>query len=127
MEKITILYVEDDKINALVVKKLLGRFFETIDVVTDGEKCLEQVKKKHYDLILMDINLGEGKMDGIQTMQALRLLPDYRQVPIFAVTSYAMPEDPQRFLDLGFDAYYAKPINAQELAKGISQTLSISR
>jgi CheY-like chemotaxis protein len=109
-----LLYVEDDAINAFVLRKLLHGVF-SIDHVFDGESCMEQVAGKSFDAILMDINLGKGKMDGVQTLHKLRELQ--RPVPfiIIAVTSYALPEDRERFLQEGFDAYMPKPLNRQEL------------
>ncbi len=113
-----ILYVEDDKINAFVLTKLLENQFE-IAVVPDGEKCLSQVQQEQYDLILMDINLGRGKMDGVQTMQKLKQMPTYQNTPVFAVTSYANPGDQEKFLHQGFDAYFSKPVDKGQIVEVI--------
>ena len=56
----------------------------------------------------MDINLGEDTLDGIQTMNKIREMPDRQSMKIFAIT-YAMPDDKDRFLNLGFDQYFSKP------------------
>jgi len=109
-----ILYVEDDAINALVVKKLLNNTFN-ITHVPDGESCMSLVSQRYFDAILMDINLGRGKMDGVETLHKLR--EETRQAPyiVIAVTSYALPEDRERFLQEGFDEYMAKPVERQRL------------
>src|SRR5690242_17793714 len=104
----SILYVEDDAINALVVRKLLNGVFD-ITHVFDGEACMQRVAEQHYDAILMDINLGKGKMDGVQTLHRLRTLQKPQSFVVIAVTSYALPEDRERFLQEGFDDYMAKP------------------
>ena len=110
----SILYVEDDAINALVVKKLLKNVFD-VTHVADGEACMTMVAESSFDAILMDINLGKGKMDGVQTLHKLR--EEVRSHPyiVIAVTSYALPEDRERFLLEGFDEYMAKPVDRLKL------------
>ncbi|HZY78295.1 MAG TPA: response regulator [Cyclobacteriaceae bacterium] len=104
-----LLYVEDDPINALVLKKLLAHHYST-EHVEDGETCLTLLEKENFDLVLMDINLGRGKMDGVQTMKKIKLLPAFKSLPVVAITSYAMPEDKERFLLQGFNGYLQKPV-----------------
>lgn len=104
-----LLYVEDDPINALVIKKLLAQHYST-EHVEDGETCLEVLEKQPFDLVLMDINLGNGKMDGVQTMKKIKAMPVFENLPIVAITSYAMPEDRDRFLGEGFNGYLSKPV-----------------
>jgi CheY-like chemotaxis protein len=105
-----LLYVEDDPINALVLKRLLANHYST-EHVEDGETCLNLLETETFDLILMDINLGRGKMDGVQTMKKIKQLPGFNGLPIIAITSYAMPEDKERFLDEGFNGYLSKPVD----------------
>jgi CheY-like chemotaxis protein len=114
-----ILYVEDDPINAFVILKLLATDFH-VSHVPDGETCLTLIQEEQFDCILMDINLGKGKMDGIQAMKKVRELAPYKTVPIFALTSYAMPEDEKRFLSDGFDFYLSKPIERRVLIQHIN-------
>ncbi|HTF16556.1 MAG TPA: response regulator [Chryseolinea sp.] len=117
-----LLYVEDDAINALVLKKLLGGLFNVTHVF-DGESCMQLVDERSFDAILMDINLGKGKMDGVQTLHKLRELQRSGPFIIIAVTSYALPEDRERFLQEGFDAYMPKPLNRLELIALLNQYL----
>lgn len=117
-----ILYVEDDAINALVMQKLLKAEFEVIHSV-DGETCLEMLARENFDLILMDINLGKGKMDGVETMHQIKANPKTSRLKVISVTSYALPEDKDRFLKEGFDAYIPKPVDRQMLIRTIHQYL----
>ena len=103
------MYVEDDPINALVITKLLAHHYTT-EHVEDGETCLNVLGKEQYDLILMDINLGRGKMDGVETMKKIKSQAVFENLPIVAFTSYAMPEDRDRFLGEGFNGYLSKPV-----------------
>lgn len=109
-----VLYVEDDAINALVVKKFLNNGFNVTHVF-DGEACMKAVAEGSFDVILMDINLGKGKMDGVETLHQLRAQSRPKPYVVIAVTSYALPEDRERFLQEGFDAYLAKPVDRKEL------------
>lgn len=118
-----VLYVEDDAINALVVKKLLEKDFNVVNV-TDGESCLELIRKEKFDIILMDINLGSGKMDGVETMKHIKRMESYRSTPIIVITSYAMPGDRRRFLKEGFDFYFEKPIERHALIQQINWFLN---
>ena len=67
-----------------------------------------------FDLVLLDINLGQGP-NGADVLRELRAMPAYQDVPIVAVTAYALPGDRERFLGMGFTDYLAKPFNADEL------------
>jgi len=115
-----ILYVEDDAINALVISKLLKGVFN-ITHVFDGETCMHHVEQTAFDAILMDINLGRGKMDGVETLHKIRAIHQHDAMKIIAVTSYALPEDRDRFLLEGFDAYMSKPVDRTELIAMLNQ------
>lgn len=117
-----ILYVEDDAINALVMSKLLKGIYSVTHVV-DGEACMEQLDQTSFDAILMDINLGRGKMDGVETLHKIRELRQHEFIKVIAVTSYALPEDRERFLLEGFDAYMPKPVDRSELIALLNQFL----
>jgi len=115
-----ILYVEDDAINVLVMQRLLKDHFEVVHV-PDGESCLFLLETEAFALILMDINLGNGKMDGVETLHRIRGNEKIQNAKVITVTSYAMPEDENRFLREGFDAYLAKPLNRHILLRTILQ------
>lgn len=108
-----ILTVEDNDINAMLMDRLLSESTFPIEhsIAENGEEALEKTASDSYDLILMDINLGDGLMDGVEVMQTLRKIDEYKSVPIFAVTCYALPGDKERFLEQGFDEYISKPID----------------
>jgi two-component system, cell cycle response regulator DivK len=118
-----VLYVEDDPINALVMQKLLKKHFEVIHS-PDGETCLSMLNTETFALILMDINLGRGKMDGVETLHQIRANPRTNKMIVITVTSYALPEDRDRFLREGFDDYLSKPVEQKLLLKTISQYLA---
>lgn len=107
-----ILYVEDDPINAYVLQKMLSNF--TIDIAKNGEEGMLLSAENEYDLVLMDINLGDPEKDGVYYLKELRKTK-YHNKPIVAVTAYAMSGDRERFMDAGFDEYFSKPIEKLRL------------
>ncbi len=117
-----ILYVEDDAINAFVVIKLLGKDY-SVTHCEDGESGIQLLAKEKIDLVLMDINLGRGKMDGIETMKRIKSILNFKSLPVLAVTSYALPEDKGRFLAEGFNDYIPKPVDRGTLLKHIQKFL----
>lgn len=118
--------MEDDRINALVVSKFLEPQFE-VDLAVDGESGIKQCKEKKYDLILMDINLGPDKTNGVETLKILRQIDHCAPIPCVAFTAYALPEDEGYYLNEGFDLYLAKPADKQKLIAVVEQGLKLGK
>ena len=114
--------MEDDEINALVMQKLLEKEFE-IHLAHDGPDCLEKIRQQQFDLILMDVNLGNGYLDGVEVMHHVKSVPGYGDIPVVAVTSFAMQNDKEKFLKAGFNDYLAKPIEKHKVFQLIHQIL----
>jgi two-component system cell cycle response regulator DivK len=95
----------------------MSKYFKDQDFATvaSGEEALELLKEAEFDAFLVDINLGRGHMDGVEFLTHLRAHDTQASKPAFAVTAYAMPTDKEKYLSLGFDAYFAKPVNLSEL------------
>ncbi|GAA0724054.1 hypothetical protein GCM10009430_28200 [Aquimarina litoralis] len=119
-----ILYVEDNKINAMVMNKMLTKNASNVVIAENGPSALEIVKKSSLDLILVDINLGLNQMDGCELLKRFKKLELLKNTPIYAVTAYAMPGDAQKFLKLGFDKYFSKPVNFEKLLSAIAKVQS---
>lgn len=86
----------------------------------DMKTAMQLAGKISFDVILMDINLGEATT-GVDVLHALRKMPRYANTPIVAVTAYALPGDRERFLADGFDAYIGKPFAKQQLVRMLEQ------
>lgn len=110
-KKLSILLVEDDKINQMVTVSLIEKQGHTIDLANNGVEAVQKVKDKSYDLILMDIQMPE--MDGIEATHHIRTYEFNRNqhTPIIAVTAYAVQGDRERFLEAGMDDYISKPLD----------------
>ncbi|MGN7613453.1 response regulator [Magnetococcales bacterium HHB-1] len=78
-----------------------------VTVANDGQQAVEAVKKQTFDVVLMDIQMPV--MDGYEATQAIRALPDYKALPIIAMTAHAMAGDREKCLDKGMDDHVPKP------------------
>ncbi|MHA7059401.1 response regulator [Aquimarina sp. M1] len=116
-----ILYVEDNKINAMVMNKMLSKNASNVMIAENGPTALKIVKQSTLDLILVDINLGLNQMDGCELLKRFKKIDGLKNIPIYAVTAYAMPGDPQKFIKVGFDKYFSKPVNFEKLLSAISK------
>ncbi len=123
-----VLIVEDDTINQRYLSRILELQGCTADVVSDGSKALDALKRHPYDVVLMDIQMPV--MDGFEATLEIRggkLEGVNSKVPIIALTAYAMWGDEQRCLHAGMDAYLAKPVDVDTLASAIETTLKTRR
>jgi len=116
-----ILYVEDDEINAFLMRRYLNKW--DVDLASDAETGLLLAEQELYKVILLDINLGDSKMTGVEAMKILKENPRYSNCVFAAVTAYAMPEDRDRFIKDGFDEYFSKPVDYENLIAFIEKTL----
>ncbi|MFQ6040015.1 MAG: response regulator [Candidatus Poribacteria bacterium] len=116
-----ILIVEDNDRNRRLIRIVLkAKGYEVIEATT-AEEAIIQVNNEPIALILMDIQLP--KMDGLELTQKIKESPDTKDIPIIALTAYAMKGDKEKFLNSGCDAYIGKPINTKELPKIIADFL----
>lgn len=107
--KPTILVVEDNEQNLYLVTFILEKQGYRVIATRDGKEALALAQQARPALILLDIQLPE--MDGYAVAHALRSDASLANVPIVAVTSYAMPGDRERILAAGCAGYIEKPIN----------------
>jgi two-component system cell cycle response regulator DivK len=108
-----ILVVEDNPLNLKLVRDVLQ--FAGYDVIEahSGEEGVRAAQADPPDLVLMDLQLPG--IDGTETLHRLRQGPLGRDVPVVAVTAFAMAEDRERASMAGFDGYVEKPISVREL------------
>ena len=106
---ISILVADDNLINQKIVSKAFKNIGYTCDVVANGLEVLSSLKRQHYDMVLMDVQMPE--MDGLQaTAQIIKTYGEERPV-IIAMTAGAYEKDKQECLDAGMDDYITKPMD----------------
>ncbi|MCX6285992.1 MAG: ATP-binding protein [Bacteroidetes bacterium] len=108
-----VLVVEDNLVNLQLLTLYIQDTCMAYSAL-DAKAAIESSRQKHFDLILMDINLGPG-LDGIQAMLEIRKLTEYKNVPIVALTGYASIGDRDRLISLGFSGYLPKPVTKDVL------------
>ena len=114
-----ILLVEDNNVNQMVAKSFLFKWGATTEIAVNGRDAIAQLKKKTYDLVLMDIQMPE--MDGYAaTVRVRELEGPNQQVPILALTASAQAETKKEIEKAGANDFVAKPFNPQELLTKIA-------
>ncbi len=110
--------IEDNDKNLKLFKAILNKI-PGIELYTEtrGDTGLELVKSGDPDLIILDIQLPE--ISGIDICKELRTLEKFKEIPILAVTSFAMKGDKERIMSAGFTKYISKPIKVQEFREVI--------
>ncbi|MDD5609767.1 MAG: response regulator, partial [Ignavibacterium sp.] len=93
-----------------------------VDTAKDSDEALSLVNNNKYKLILMDINLHKG-MDGIELTQLLRKNADYKDIPIVALTAFAMGQEKNEFLSKGMTHYLSKPFSRMQLLEIINEAI----
>ena len=109
----TILYVEDNEANRMMVRDLLKRTKYKLEEAHDGESGVAKALEIRPDLILMDIQLP--KISGMEAMRQIRAQPEMAATPIVAITSFALSGDEQKAKAAGATAYLAKPYSPLDL------------
>ncbi len=108
-----ILLVEDNPVNQLVAKGMLGKLGCEVIVAAHGGEALEQLEQAAFDLVLMDCNMPV--MDGYEASRRIRQSGRWPDLPIVALTANAMPEERERCRAAGMNDYLAKPFRREEL------------
>jgi PAS domain S-box-containing protein len=118
----TLLYVEDNPANLLLVEQLISRRPDLrLLSARDGNLGVQLARRHHPDVILMDINLPG--ISGIDALKLLREDPAMDEIPVIAISANAMPRDIERGLAAGFFRYLTKPINVQEFMNTLDAAL----
>ncbi len=116
-----VLVVEDNPGNREVAVRMLARHGLRSEVASNGNEAIRAVQKRHYPLVLMDLQMPE--MDGFEATAQIRKNQGDKHVPIVAMTANAMRGDREKCLASGMDDYIAKPIHPAELAEVIHRWL----
>ncbi|MGJ8693013.1 MAG: response regulator [Thalassotalea sp.] len=110
-----ILLVEDNELNQEVAIGLLTNAGFMVSVANNGQEALDKLNQRDYDIVLMDMQMPV--MDGVSATIEIRKIPQFKSLPIVAMTANAMVQDKEKCLAAGMNDHIAKPINPGELFK----------
>lgn len=122
-KSLTVLVVEDNRVNQKVVVGLLTTWGHQAEVAGDGARGLEAFESRSFDLILMDVQMPV--MDGLHATRSIRARERQRggHVPIIAITAHSRTVDRLSCFDAGVDAYMTKPIQPKLLRQTIAELI----
>ena len=121
----TILIVEDNEKNMKLVRDIVRHNgHETIEATT-GTEGVRLAVERRPDLVLMDIQLPD--IDGIEALRRIREDRSLDTIPVIAVSASVMPDDQQKIVTSGFDAFVTKPINLKQFLDTVQRFLADGR
>ncbi|MEA3416516.1 MAG: response regulator [Thermodesulfobacteriota bacterium] len=121
LKGIRILVAEDNPTNQEIALAILEGAGIVAQIADNGKKAVEAVQKGRFDAVLMDIQMPE--MDGYEATRVIRENPEFKSIPIIAMTAHAMEGDEEKCLGAGMDGYISKPIIQDKLFHAIWKSL----
>jgi CheY-like chemotaxis protein len=115
-----ILVAEDNQVNRIYIRAILAESGHSVEMAGTGREAIEKLAQGRFDAVLMDIRMPE--MDGDEAVRIIRNDPPEcvnPNIPIIALTAYALEEEIDRYMQSGFDAYLTKPVGIEELKKAL--------
>jgi len=119
-----VLLAEDEHISRVLIQTILQQFGVDVTCVESGEKAVEEGCNGKYDILLMDVQLGE--MDGLEATREIRRFEKKKggHLPVVALTAMAMPGDREKCLRAGMDDYLSKPVERERLVDMLDKHLT---
>jgi len=123
LSKLNVLVAEDNRINQKLISTVLTKLGINAVIVENGQLAVDYVKKETVDLILMDCQMPV--LDGYQATQQIRAMPEYADLPIFALTADVDTRSKDKAMSLGFTKHLAKPINLEQLTLSLLEVIQL--
>ncbi|BBD07170.1 ATP-binding protein [Desulfovibrio ferrophilus] len=120
-----VLLADDDWISSMAVQRQLEKAGCSVTSVADGQAVLDVLHQDNFDVVVMDVQMPI--MDGLEATKAIRARragDDKKDIPIVALTAYAMPGDEEMMLQAGMNEYVAKPFKIQDLRDALERTIT---
>ncbi|WP_169327377.1 ATP-binding protein [Pseudoalteromonas sp. NEC-BIFX-2020_015] len=117
----TVLVVEDNMVNQLVIKAMLLKLNLDVVIANDGLIALDILQQQDFDIVLMDMHMPN--LDGVSATKIIRENKKWKNLPIIAITANVMQEDVNACFQAGMDDYLSKPIEFNLLASLLSRWL----
>jgi two-component system cell cycle response regulator DivK len=119
MSKGSILYVEDNPDNRILIRRVLESEDYLVFEAENANEAINHLKHHKPDIILMDINMPE--VDGYTLTSRIKAIPGFEQTPIIALTANVMRGDREKSIQAGCDGYIQKPIDIDTVTQQIER------
>jgi CheY-like chemotaxis protein len=116
-----LLLVEDNEVNQLVARDILEKVGAKVILAQNGVEALRILQESSEPIHLVLLDLQMPVMDGYETIQRIRQQPQWKDLPVVAMTAHALPEERKRCLALGMSDYLTKPVEPELLIKTLSR------
>jgi CheY-like chemotaxis protein len=120
-QQTTILIIENEASNRILIERVLSTRGYRCLSATNGYEALERLDQEHVDLILTDLSMPV--LDGYRTTQLIRARPGMEQIPIVAVTAYALNDEGEAAKQIGCTEYLTKPFKPRQLLEVVERLL----
>ncbi len=118
-----ILYADDSPTCILLVKLFLKEYNIKIDIAKNGQEAINLINKYKYDIIITDLQMPIKS--GVDVLNYVK--ENNMNIPVIALTAFAMKSDIEKFKSYGFDDYITKPFNQETLMKSLSNATTIKK
>ena len=121
----TILIIDDQATDRLIYRRFLGEHYYGFIELADGGKALQYLSRNKIDLILLDWQMP--KVDGLETLKAIRRSMEYAQIPIIVITGKEDSESLELAFNFGCTDYIRKPVDRIELSARVQNVLELKK
>jgi PAS domain S-box-containing protein len=121
LSSLNCLYIED-QVDSQILFKVQMKDLGNIQFAVSFEEALPLLDKTRFDFIVMDINL-QGEYNGLDALRIIQRMPEYKNIPVIAVTAYLLPGDREKFISAGFNDFVPKPIFREKMIDAIEKVL----
>ncbi len=120
-----VVLIDDSSVNRAITRRFLERRFGQVLEAADGVAGVDLVRKARPFLIVLDLYMP--KLDGFDVLQLLRADPELQNIPVAIISGVDTPENQERCLEMGADAYFPKPLQVRRFDSWLDEKLSIPR
>ncbi len=120
-----LLITEDDFENQKFLEMFLKRNFD-VEICDSEQSFYESLKKKKFDVILMDISL-RGNKNGLELTNELKKMPGYEKIPVVCLSAHAFKKDRDNAINAGVDVFLTKPVENKILMNTLLEVVSKSK
>lgn len=117
-----VLIVDDEPDNRGVLEFVLTSYDAKVRTASTGQQCLELMEAEKPTLLLADIQMAG--MSGLELLTKVRENETWNDIPVIAITAFAMPGDRERILAAGFTGYISKPLSVMKLVDQLQELIT---